>query len=437
MAQAQSKLALVGRKLTLTQISALINGFLKTPDFASFEPINRTRLHRILKGLTPTPKEVLLLSHALFGPAKLPTDLEMFDLPEEREWFLLAAEQARTAEKAEKEDPFEAIVEKSERAIRVGVVEYGQISGPPNAFVNRLLDRFAAFACLNGNGGERIEKSKNLVDIPRLLCNEELIDLAIGIFATPDRCRDMAFLHLPILIPVNGVALIPKRMVTKKCQQLKLKGDDAIPTAITLLRQELLELLIARTELSELQFRPIVNSMEVGGQHVRNFLGMTDRNQFAESMYDPSVFLETARNQRLTDNTIAMCVADEYMCIHILDQARKNPKEDEIPTLVEIGTESSMPRYWVSLAMNRERSKWKDYLTNVLELYMDSNAELLVKQYGRLYRELNDANQSAEIRERISLWFGLNKFSPDQFLRSTSPCFLWYSIFHHQATSMQ
>jgi hypothetical protein len=392
--------------------------------------LNVTGLHKFRKGeKRPNRTEAQSLAKVLFD--------KLADSQSLQSSFVKAMQEATETQILPNFDPYNAIVEKG-RPLRVGIVDFGIISGRPNAFANLLLDRFAAFAGLRADGTQGLNQVLNLTDIPRMLCADGAIDIAVGIFATPDRVKGMAFLQLPILIPVNAVALISKSKAIKQAKSIAptvTNEKDLFSIGVEQIRASICKSLTSRSQDTASFLRPIVNSMEVGGQHAKNFLGLSNPDRFVEVEYNAAKYLSALKFESsvVVGDTNVICLADEHMCFEILKEARKTSSNDEVIALVEQGESCSLPRYWLSLAVNRKSQRWTEYLNEVFQLYMDSNTSLLVSQFEDFHNALLNANRSDEpgsYTDRIKLWLGLNTRSPEQFVRRSSACYVWYSIFH-------
>lgn len=292
-------------------------------------------------------------------------------------------------------DPLDILVAK-ERSLSVGVINYGPYAWnddmPGRGFFDMFFKMFVGYAALGGTEGSDFRRV-GFDDVPRELCWDGSIDVALAILATPDRARQMKFFPTPITSHVNAV----------------VRQDDMAKHG------EIINALVdpfGQSGTGHVKLRPIVNELEVGGLYVRNYL----RRQPAtyESVpYEISNYADKVVEPRSGSSLIRVLVADEVTCLLVKEECER---QGELAELVFRRTKDEaaasthfLPRYRLAFAVNRNHPKWVDYLTDAFAYFVEANAQVM----ARLYRQLEDqllARLGGDRKKegwRIKEWLGI------------------------------
>lgn len=353
----------------------------------------------------------------------------LFDDPKEREDFETQMLKVGKAHAGIALDPTDMILE-GRKCVTVGVVRFMQFCSAndvksdrdgfcqPGGFFGELMSAFLRYAGLAIKPPEFRLVEVN--EMEKRLCDTNELDLVISLFCLPSRCNRMWFYRqIPILIPLNAV-----------CLRKPDSSDQELLTQLT------------TPDCADLADKvyPIVDSRESGGDYVANFLGVRKPEDILNVPYNYSTYADVLLNQSLdeTERKCPILIIDEPGCLEVLEKVNRQirnrsttsrtydprvhstRKEMDLQPRLLAGTNETkysgtalFPKWRVTFATARNNEQWINFIRETLDIFVESNVELVAQLYFRLY---NNLKQNQVPDERIRDWLGIPPKSTDQNL---------------------
>jgi hypothetical protein len=309
-------------------------------------------------------------------------------------------------------DPFDSLAVGA-RPIRVGVVNYGPYAwedeAPRGGFFDQFFRMFVGCAALGGEKGSQFKQ----VAFDRVLedlCVQGSIDVVLAILATPDRAMMMKFFLTPITIHVNAVART--EILDRKRESIA----DALVNPS------------GPSPMQRVELRPIVDELEVGGLHVKNYLRYKPQD-YCKVEFNINDYVNQLLETGSDDKLVRVVVADELTCLRVIAECDKRKQNTGLvfgQAEPQAGSLSPLlPRYRLGFAVNRDHRKWIEFLTEAFPYFLEANAEVMVDFYMRLQNRLlsilgNGENGRQNKEKCVLEWLG-DKLA----LPQTDP---WYHI---------
>lgn len=295
-------------------------------------------------------------------------------------------------------EPFDELATGA-RPVRIGLSRYGPFGATADGkgFFCELFQRFAAYAGLAPRDGSNPVEEMDLHELMRRMQDAADLDIALCIFATPDRARFLRYFRTPIRIRINAL------YVPDHVEGLSYRAKDFVDL--------LLNPSSGRNRGH--MVLAIVNEREVGAHHIQHFVHLPDD---AMRLVDYAVekYAE-ALQAGPSEGRAPLMVADEYMCARVYQRLGGKAR-----LLFAEREHTALPAYHLAFAIQRRHRQWAEYLEESFTYFLEANIDMVVDLYVALWRtltrELTGVFDPATGREPIAdRWLGLKNPSGGAF----------------------